>query len=103
MVRQTMEEKVKGILDANACKYDNTQGNTIFFFTMSLTGSGEEYKQEAEIHDDNTLTWECECLAYTHSKADPKTCKHVGSAKEVLKNDDSIRVEYKMIVGDSNG
>jgi len=97
MTRQTMEDKVQGILDAGACSYDNTQGNTIYFFTKSLTGNGEEYKQEAEIHDDNTLTWECECLAYTHSREDPKTCKHIGSAREVLKNDNSIRVEYKVI------
>ena len=97
-----MEEKIKGILDANACSYSNTQGNDIYFFTKSLTGNGDEYKQEARINTDDTLTWECECLAFTHSREEPKSCKHIGSAKEVLNNDSSIRTQYVLIEADSN-
>jgi len=105
MVRQTMEEKINDILNANACSYSNTQGNDIYFFTKSITPerSGDEYKQEARINTDDTLTWECECLAFTHSREEPKSCKHIGSAKEVLKNDSSIRTHYVLIEGDDSG
>ena len=103
MVKQTMEEKVKEIIDAKAIAYSQHDGNKIYFQSGSLKRDGILYIIEGTITQDNKIDWECDCPAYQWSKADPRTCKHIGSAEEVMKSDDSIRREYKIIEGDDSG
>ena len=99
MTRQTMKEKIKEILDASAIKYLGTKGNIVEFESTSLSEDGVTYDTEIIIGEDNSLTGGCQCPAIMWSKADPKTCKHIESAIEMMKRDD-IRMEYKYIEND---
>ena len=103
MTKQTMEEKIKEIIDAKAIDYAKHDGNRIYFQAGSLKRDKILYVIEGTINEDNKIHWECDCPAYQWNREDPRTCKHIGSAEEVMKNDDSIRREYKIIEGDDSG
>ena len=96
MTRQTMQEKIQDILNADAIEYIGTTGNTAYFESTSLSDKSIRYKEEIVIGEDDSLTGECDCPALQWSKADPKTCKHIGSAIAMMKRDD-IRIEYKVM------
>ena len=99
MTRQTMEEKIKEILNANAIEYICTTGNTAYFKSTSLSEDGIVYDTEIIITEDNSLVGECQCPAIQWSKEKPKTCKHIESAIEMMKRD-GIRMEYKALSND---
>ena len=99
MTRQTMEQKVQDILDASAIKYNGTKGNLVEFEAKSLSDDGVTYDTEIIIGEDNSLVGGCQCPAIQWSKADPKTCKHIGSAIAMMKRD-GIRMEYKAFSND---
>ena len=64
-----------------------------------MSEDGVTYDTEIIIGEDNSLTGGCQCPAIMWSKADPKTCKHIESAIEMMKRD-GIRMEYKYIEND---
>jgi len=101
MTRQTMEQKIQDILDAGAIEYISTNGNTAYFESTSLSDKSIRYKEEIVISDDDKLSGECDCPALQWSKADPKTCKHIGSAIAMMKRD-GIRMEYKAMSNDDD-
>ena len=101
MTRQTMEQKVQDILDADAIEYIGTNGNVVEFKSTSLCEDGVVYDTEIIITEDNSLVGECQCPAIMWSKADPKTCKHIESAIVMMKRD-SIRMEYKALSNDES-
>ena len=99
MTRQTMEDKVRDILDAGAIKYNGTNGNYVEFESTSLSEDGIKYDTEIIITQDNNLVGGCQCPALQWSKEKPKTCKHIESAIEMMKRD-GIRMEYKAMSND---
>jgi len=86
MAKQTMEEKVKGLLDAKDVVFDHTEGNTHFFMgKQHSNGVNDPYVITAEIRE-KELDWECSCKAFEFAD----TCKHIECAKELL-----IRLELR--------
>jgi len=83
MAKQTMEEKVKGLLDAKDVVFFHTEGNTHFFMGKQHSNGVENpYIITAEIRE-KELDWECSCKAFEFAD----TCKHIESAKIILVRD----------------
>ena len=98
MVRQTMEEKVKAILNAKDVVFDHTEGNThIFMGKQHSKGVDNPYIITGNIRE-KEIDWECSCRAFEFAD----TCKHIESAKIILVRD-KHRTTMVLITYDEEG
>lgn len=98
MARQTMEEKIKDLLDANDVVFDHTEGNThIFMGKQHSKGIDNPYIITGNIRE-KEIDWECSCRAFEFND----TCKHIGCAEAIVIRD-KHRTTMVLITYDSEG
>ena len=106
----SMIDKVEKILEKKEISYMETQGNMHIFQAKAHAPGYDYYMITAQIklggsttNPTDTIEWLCDegsvqepekgCHAFKYSRDRPRTCKHVESAKRLMKTM-GLRTEY---------
>ena len=105
----SMIDKVEKILEKKEISYMETQGNIHIFQAKAHAPGYDYYMVTAEIKIDSIIEWSCDegtvqypergCHAFKYSRDKPRTCKHVESAKRLMKTM-GLRTEYNERLSD---
>jgi len=99
MSSEVMVSRAKKLVDDGDVEYVNTNGNTHNFQGRGHNTSKDKiYIITGEIQQNNEIAWSCDC----HHAQFNDECKHMLACSMIIKNDDSIRIEYKIIEGDDD-
>jgi len=112
MTASSMMDKVEVILKKKEIEYTQTDGNIHIFQAKAHAKGYDSYFLTAEImeglgpdtqHPDDYIEWKCDetaqssCHAFMYSRDKPRTCKHVESAKRLMKIME-LRTEFKIFI-----
>ena len=102
----SLDSKVALILKNKEVEYDETNGNIHIFQAVAHAKGFDHYIVTAEIkpggsttHPTDYIEWQCDvsvqsgCRAYRYNKDRPRTCKHIGACKRLMKSM-GLRVKY---------